>query len=159
VARFGAGDFFGEISALEGARRSARAVALGPACVLRLDRVTLEAMCVGEPEIALRLIRGLAQRLLDAEHRLAQVDADEVLRPFVRTLLAAAQPDPRHGSRIPLRLREIAQAAGLTMREAHQALQLLFEQGLLQLLDESLVVPDLGLLSRPLEAPSPPATR
>lgn len=159
VARFTAGDFFGEISAVEGTRRTARAVAVGPARVLRLDRTTLEAMCVSEPEIALRLIRGLASRLLDAEHRLAQVDADEVLRPLVRALLGAAQPDPRHGSRIPLTLREIAQASGLTLIEAHQALQLLFERGVLYLVDECLMVPDLGRLSRPVEHPSAPATR
>jgi CRP-like cAMP-binding protein len=158
VARFRAGDFFGEISALEGTRRSARAVAVGPACVLRLDRATLEAMCVSEPEIALRLIRGLAQRLLDAEHRLAQVDADELLRPLVRAILEAAQPDPRYGSRVPLTLREIAQASGLTLMEAHQALQLLFERGVLQLLDDCLLVPDLGRLSRPSAPPSFPAT-
>jgi CRP-like cAMP-binding protein len=155
VARLAPGDFFGEISAVEGAPRSARAAAVGPARVLRLDRTTLEALCVGEPEIALRLIRGLARRLLDAEHRLAQVDADEVLRPLVRALLGAAQPDPRHGARIPLRLRELAQASGLTLRETHQALQLLFEQGLLQLLDDCLVAPDLGRLSRSVEQRSP----
>jgi CRP/FNR family transcriptional regulator, cyclic AMP receptor protein len=160
VGRFGAGDFFGEISAVEGSRRTARAVAVGPARVLRLDRATLEAMCVSEPEIALRLIRGLAHRLLDAEHRLAQVDADEVLRPLVRTLLGAAQPDPRHGSRIPLRLRELAEASGLTLMEAHQALQLLFERGVLHLVDDCLVVPELGHLSQPLEhAPAPTPLR
>jgi CRP/FNR family cyclic AMP-dependent transcriptional regulator len=159
VARFRAGDFFGEISALEGAPRTARAVAVGPACVLRLDRATLEAMCVSEPEIALRLMRGLARRLLDAEHRLAQVDADELLRPLVRAMLEAAQPDSRHGSRIPLTLREIAAASGLTMIEAHQALQLLFERGVLQLLDDDLVAPDLGRLSRQADPESFPATR
>jgi CRP-like cAMP-binding protein len=159
VARFRAGDFFGEISALEGTRRSARAVAIGPACVLRLDRATLEAMCVSEPEIALRLMRGLARRLLDAEHRLARVDADELLRPLVRAMLGAAQPDPRHGSRIPLTLREIAEASGLTLLEAHLALQLLFEQGVLQLLDDCLVAPDLARLSPRSEPPPFAATR
>lgn len=159
VARFGAGDFFGEISALEGTPRTARAVAIGPACVLRLDRATLEAMCVGEPEIALRLIRGLARRLLDAEHRLARIDVEEVMAPLVRALLAAAQPDLRHGSRVPLALRGIAHAAGLTLREAHEALQLLFERGVLQLVDDCLVVPDLGRLSRPVEDPAGSASR
>ena len=75
--------------------------------------------------------------------------------PLVRALLGAAQPDPRLGARIPLRLRELAQASGLTLREAHQALQLLFEQGLLQLLDDCLVAPDLGRLSRSVEQRSP----
>ncbi len=156
VGRFGAGEFFGEISAVEGTRRSARAAAIGPACVLRLDRATLEAMCVSEPEIALRLIRGLARRLLDAEHRLARIDADEVLRPLLRALIHAAEPDPRHGSRIPLSLRQLAQASGLGLREAHHALQLLFERGALHLVDECLVAPDLRRLSESLDAAAEP---
>jgi len=160
VARFGAGEFFGEISAVEGSRRTARAAAVGPACVLRLDRATVEAMCVDQPEIALRLIRGLARRLLEAEHRLARVDAGEVLRPLVRALVHAAEPDPRHGSRIPLGLRQLAQASGLGMLEAHHALQLFFERGALYLVDDCLVVPDLRRLSEPLDsaAEEPPAS-
>jgi CRP-like cAMP-binding protein len=122
--------------------------------VLRLDRATVEAMCVGQPEIALRLIRGLARRLLDAEHRLARIDADEVLRPLVRALIHAAEPDPRHGTRIPLKLRELAQASGLGVLEAHHALQLLFERGALHLVDECLVAPDLRRLSEPLDPPA-----
>jgi CRP/FNR family transcriptional regulator len=148
VARFAAGDFFGEISVVEGSPRTARAVAVGPASVLCLDRATLEAMCVGEPEIALRLIRGLARRLLDAEHRLAALDAGEVLRPVVQTLLGAAQPDPEHGSRIPLTLREIARASGLELLETYHALQRLFEQGVLHLVGDALVAPDLERLAR-----------
>ena len=151
VARFGAGEFFGEISAVEGAPRSARAAAVGSACVLRLDRATVEAMCVSQPEIALRLIRGLARRLLDAEHRLARIDADEMLRPLVRALVAAAEPDPRHGSRIPLGLRQIAQASGLGLLEAHHVLQLLFERGVLHLVEDCLVAPDLRRLSESLD--------
>jgi CRP-like cAMP-binding protein len=152
VARFGAGDFFGEVSALEGAPRSARATAAGSACVLRLDRATLESMCASEPEIALRLIRGLARRLLDAEHRLARIDADEVLRPLLRALLQAAEPDPRFGARVPLPLRELARASGLGMLEAYHALQHLFERGLLQLAGACLVAPDLRRLSELLGA-------
>jgi len=147
VARYGPGEFFGELSALEGARRSARAAAIGAATVLRLDRATLEAMCVNQPEIALRLIRGMAGRLLDAERRLARVDAAEVLGPVVQALVRTALPDPRHGSRIPLTLRGLAEASGLGMLEVHHALQLLFERGVLHLVDDSLVAPDLARLS------------
>jgi len=159
LARVAAGDFFGEISALEGTRRSARTVAVGSASVLRLDRATLEALCVGQPEVALRLIRGLAGRLRDAEQRLAQADADAVLRPLVRALTGAAQPDPRHGTRIPLTLRELAQASGVSLIEAHRALQRLFEQGVLYLVDDCLVAPDLGRLGGPFESASPPESR
>lgn len=147
VARYGPGEFFGELSALEGSRRTARAAAVGPASVLRLDRETLEAMCVGQPEIALRLIRGMAGRLLEAERRLARVDAAEALRPVVHALVRAAEPDPRHGVRIPLTLRRVAEFAGLGIGEAHHALQLLFERGVLHLVDDCLVAPDLARLS------------
>ena len=147
VARYGPGEFFGELSALEGSSRTARAAAVCAASVLRLDRETLEAMCVGEPEIALRLIRGMAGRLLDAERRLARVDAAEVLRPVVHALVRAAEPDPRHGSRIPLTLRRLAESSGLGMLEVHHALQLLFERGVLHLVDDCLVAPDLARLS------------
>jgi CRP-like cAMP-binding protein len=157
VARLGAGEFFGETSAVEGSLRTTRAAAVGPACVLRLDRETVEAMCVSQPEIAIRLIRGLVRRLLDAERRLAQLDAEEVLRPLVRALLDAAEPDPRHGARIPLTLRGLAQASGLGMLETHHALQLFFERGLLHLVDDRLVAPDLARLSEPLEAHGAPA--
>ena len=147
VARYGPGEFFGELSAVQGARRTARAAAVGAATVLRLDRETLEAMCVSQPEIALRLIRGMAARLLDAERRLARIDADEVLRPLVQALVRAAEPDAQHGSRIPLTLRGLAESAGLGMLEAHHALQLLFERGALSLVDACLVAPDLARLS------------
>ena len=39
--------------------------------VLQLDRDTLEAMCLAQPEIAIRMIQRLAVRLIAAERRLA----------------------------------------------------------------------------------------
>jgi hypothetical protein len=72
----------------------------------------------------------------------------------VRALIHAAEPDPRHGTRIPLKLRELAQASGLGVLEAHHALQLLFERGALHLVDECLVAPDLRRLSEPLDPPA-----
>lgn len=151
LERLGAGEFFGEIPAVAGTRRTARAVAVGAASVLCLDRETLEAMCASRPEIALRLIRGLARRLLDAEERLARADLETLLRPLARAIRAAAEPDPRHGARIPLTLRELAEASGLSMVEAHRALQRLFERGRLQLIDDRLVVSDLASID-----PTPP---
>ena len=64
----------------------------------------------------------------------------------------AAEPDPRHGSRIPLTLRRLAESAGLGMLEAHHALQLLFERGVLHLVEECLVAPDLGRLAESASA-------
>ena len=84
VARLGPGDFFGELSVVAGQRRSTRAVAVKQTRVLELDRATLESMCLAQPEIAIRMIRILVSRLVEAENRLAMLGVDDLLRPVDR---------------------------------------------------------------------------
>lgn len=57
------GDFFGEMSVFDGARRSANATALVESTLLCLRRDRFEDFIVGHPEAALEVIRGLASRL------------------------------------------------------------------------------------------------
>jgi CRP-like cAMP-binding protein len=77
VAQLGPGDFFGELSLVPGQRRNARAVAVKTTRVLQLDRDTLEAMCLAQPEFAMRMIRLLVSRLIEAERRLAMLGVDD----------------------------------------------------------------------------------
>ncbi len=152
VARLGPGDFFGEISVVAGQRRSARAVAVKPTRVLEFDRLTLEAMCVGQPEIALRMIRILVARLVEAERRLAALGVDDLLRPLVRTLVRDAEPvGEGQGFRVTTTLRRIAETAGLSMLEAHRALEQLLDRQICSLVDDVLIVPDLEALSASLD--------
>jgi CRP/FNR family transcriptional regulator, cyclic AMP receptor protein len=57
------GDFFGELSALDGGPRTASVVADTPMEVLRLFRHTLRTMVEDEPALAMGLLEGLARRL------------------------------------------------------------------------------------------------
>lgn len=57
------GDFFGELSALDGGPRTASVVADTPVEVLRLYRHTLRKMVEQEPALAMGLLDGLARRL------------------------------------------------------------------------------------------------
>jgi CRP-like cAMP-binding protein len=154
VARLGPGDFFGELGVVLGERLPTRAVAVKATRVLQLDRETLEAMCLAQPEIAIRMIRVLVSRLIEAEQRLAALGAEDQLRPLVRSLLRLAQPaaDGGRGARIPTTLRQLAEQTGLSMPEAHRALHQLFERKLVQLVDDCLVAPDLESLSGCLDA-------
>jgi len=148
VARLGPGDFFGELSVVAGQPRNARAVAVKATRVLELDRLTLESMCVGQPEIALRMIRILVARLVEAERRLAAMGVDDLLRPIVRTLVRNAEPvGEGQGFSVSTTLGWIAEHAGLSMLEAHRALHQLFERKLCSLVDDILVIPDLEALS------------
>jgi CRP-like cAMP-binding protein len=57
------GDFFGELSALDGGPRTASVVSDTPMEVLRLYRHTLRKMVEQEPALAMGLLEGLARRL------------------------------------------------------------------------------------------------
>jgi CRP-like cAMP-binding protein len=154
VARLGPGEFFGEMSVVLGEPRTARALAVVRARLLELDRETFESMCVERPEIAIRVLQRLAERLIEAERRLAALGIDDLLRPFVRSLVRRAVPDTHKGVRISARLRALASDAGLSMLEAHRALHQLLDRKVVRLVDDELLAPDLEALSSCLDAPA-----
>ncbi len=150
VARFGPGEFFGEIAVLLGRPRSTRAVAVTDARLLQLDRETFEAMCADRPEIALRVIHGLAERAIELEQRLAALGVDDLLRPIVRVLMRRANPGEQT-ARIEMTLRKLANEAGVRMSEAHRGLNQLFDQKLVRLIDDALEVRDFDSLAAALD--------
>jgi len=147
VARLGAGDFFGELGLVAGERRSSRAVAVNTTRLIALDRETLEVMCLEQPVIAIRMIRVLVSRLVEAERRLAALGVDDLMRPVVRSLLRLGVAENGSGMRIDAKLRAIASAAGLSMLEVHRALHQLLDRKLATLEDDVLRIPDCEALS------------
>lgn len=150
VGRYGPGEFFGEIAVLLGRPRSTRAVAIGEARVLQLDRATFERMCVDRPEISLRVIQRLAQRAIELEQRLTALGVDDLLRPVVRVLIQHASAGEK-SARIETTLRKLANEAGLRMNEAHRALNQLLDQRLVRLVDDALEVRDFEALAGALD--------
>lgn len=151
VARLGPGDFFGELGVVLGRPCNTRAIAVNNTRLLELDRETLEAMCLSEPEIAVRMIRVLVSRLILAEGRLSALGVDDLLRPVVRGLVRNAEPDSKRGHRIPSTLRELSEECGLSMLETHRALHQLFDRKVIRLVDDCLYAKDLEVLSACLE--------
>ena len=151
ISRHGPGDFFGEMSVLLGRPRMARAVALVDTCLLQLERQTFEAMCVDQPEIAIRVIQRLAARMIQLEQRLAALGADDMLRPVVRVLVRRAQRQGR-SARVETSLRALAGEAGVSLVEAHRALSQLMDRRLLRLSEDVLQISDLEALSAALDS-------
>jgi CRP-like cAMP-binding protein len=147
VARLGPGDFFGELGLVAGERRSARAVAVNTTRLIALDKETLEAMCLEQPVIAIRMIRVLVSRLVEAERRLSALGVDDLMRPVVRSLLRLGVAETESGMRVESKLREVAAAAGLSMLETHRALHQLFDRKLVTLEEDVLRIPDCDALS------------
>jgi CRP/FNR family transcriptional regulator len=63
IATLGPGDFFGELSVLDGRPRIAQVVATGETTCLALATWDLEAVITEQPTVALALLRALAERL------------------------------------------------------------------------------------------------
>jgi len=151
ISRLGPGEFFGEMSVLLGRPRMSRAVAVADTRLLQLDARTFEAMCVDQPEIAIRVIQRLAARMIHLEQRLAALGADDLLRPVVRVLVRHAQRDG-NAARVETTLRALAREAGLSLVEAHRALCQLMDQRLVRLADDALAIADVEALSAALDS-------
>ena len=63
IATLGPGDFFGELSVLDGRPRVAQVVAEGDTTCIALATWDLEAVINEQPSVGLALLRGLAERL------------------------------------------------------------------------------------------------
>lgn len=145
VDRVRPGEFFGEMSVVLGGRRSVRAVALTDARVLEIDRDTFQTMCLDRPEIALRVIERLTVRVLQLEERMGTLAVTELIRSVVVVLLDVAAPEGDE-HRVELSLRDIAEGAGLSMLDAHRAVQELIDLKLVRLEQDLLWVADLDAL-------------
>lgn len=71
IATIGPGDFFGELSVLDGRPRVAQVIANEPTTCLALATWDFEAVVMEQPSVALAILRGLAGRLreLSEAHR------------------------------------------------------------------------------------------
>lgn len=65
IATLGPGDFFGELSVLDGRPRTAQVVSDGPTTCLALASWDFEAVLLEQPKVTLAILRGLASRLRD----------------------------------------------------------------------------------------------
>jgi len=63
------GDFFGELSAIDGGPRTASVVAVTQLRVLRLFRRTLMSLIEDEPQVTLKLLDGIVRRVRQIDRR------------------------------------------------------------------------------------------
>lgn len=63
------GDFFGELSAIDGERRTASIVGVTPMRLLRLFRRTLTSLLEEEPQVVAKLLDGIVRRVREVEGR------------------------------------------------------------------------------------------
>jgi CRP-like cAMP-binding protein len=87
------GDFFGEMSILEGLPRTVSAEAVEDTELIEINSMTFDKMIKGNIEIAIRMLRKLSIRLRETERRLEEIQVGGVMA--ARAGRPAARPKPR----------------------------------------------------------------
>lgn len=107
LSRLEKGDFFGEMSVIDGVARSADAVAVTDCKLVSINGSRFDEMIRRTPEIAIRIIRKYSNRLRESNRLLEQFIGDDVqvalastTTPPIATETQATQPDDKHSHRL-----------------------------------------------------------
>lgn len=149
----GPGAFFGEMSILNNKPRSATATIEEDAKLLVIDPKTFEAMVRGNAEIAVRLIKTLAQRLQEADEQIENLLLKDHNSRVVHFLCHAAkkgqqQPD---GILVEMSVKDVASKVGLDLEPVNDVLNKLIRAKLVRIVEAGLVVHDVNKLREFLE--------
>jgi CRP/FNR family cyclic AMP-dependent transcriptional regulator len=148
------GDFLGELALLDGAPRSASAIALEATETLALPRERFNALVASEPVIRDALLSSLAGELRRLTAHVAELHFLDLTGRLAARLARLAE---EHGTReadgsirldAPLTQSDLAAMIGATRQSVNKLLGEFVEEGLLRLDRDAIVIPDLEALVR-----------
>ena len=150
----GPGAFFGEMSILNNKPRSATATVEENAKLLVIDPKTFEAMVRGNAEIAVRLIKTLAQRLQESDDQIENLLLKDPNSRVVHFLLLAAKKTTAQGDgsvNVDLTVKEFAGKVGLDLEQVNEVLNKLIRAKLVQIVESGLIIHNVQKLHEFLE--------
>jgi CRP-like cAMP-binding protein len=160
------GEFFGEMAILNGRPRSATAVCRTDARLLVIEGKTFEAMLRARPEIALRIIKSLANRLESANQHVELLLLPTANHRVVQCLrhmaeeqmqLAGTHFNPGTAILVPKHVEHIAARVGLPVHEVIEVVDRLRSARLVLMAEDAgiegdgFIVPEVGRLLEFLE--------
>jgi CRP-like cAMP-binding protein len=153
LSSFGPGEFLGEMSILNNKPRSATATCAEASRLLVIDAKTFEAMIRSNAEIAIRMIKKLADRLQDANDQIENLLFADASARVVHFLATAAERGARTpaGQKIDVLPKELAARVGVKAEQADDVLLRLVKAKLVLVQPDGFIVPDGGKLRQFLE--------
>ena len=142
------GHVFGEIALLDGKERTADATAMEPSELLVIDRRDFMPFLARHPEIAVKLVDVLCERLRrtseQVEYTLILDRPGRLARLLVRLAADYGHPTPA-GTRIDLKLSQtdLGNMVGMTRESMNKQLSEWREEGLIQLDERLITICDL----------------
>ncbi|HMK73683.1 MAG TPA: Crp/Fnr family transcriptional regulator [Myxococcaceae bacterium] len=150
LAVLGPGEFFGEMALISNKPRNATATVSEPARLLVIDPKTFEGMIRGNSEIAVRMIKKLAERLDEADAQIENLLLADPGSRVVHQILHASQTRGRpmeEGVEIDFNLRELPRLTGVGEAGIRAELGRLERAGLVERTGDRLLVRDTARLA------------
>jgi CRP-like cAMP-binding protein len=149
----GPSDMFGEMAILENSPRSATAIALDEVKVLEFNALNFEVLLLGNPQIALRLLRMFCKRIYDAKRRFMTLALEDPQAKIADVFLMFDETQPNIDKTTEKREFEttvdnIAQWAGMGARETREILEHFVSQHRLEIAPDRIVVKNINDFSR-----------
>jgi CRP/FNR family cyclic AMP-dependent transcriptional regulator len=141
----GAGDLFGEIALFDGQSRTAGAVATEPSELFVLKRSDFLALLSTDPQIAIRVIEFLCQRLRWVSDRLEEATLLPLPVRLARRLSRLGQD---FGSEVNISQEQLANYVGAARESVNRQLQVWRRAGLLDLRRGRILLLDMQKLAR-----------
>jgi len=141
VTTLGPGDFFGEMAVVTGRPRTATAEVLEEAELLKIPAAKLQEMVAGNGEVAIRLIRQLAERIENANRFIDLLLEDDTtarvileLQAILERATSSAAPDVTD--------KDLALALGVDESEVRAALRRLTRVGVVEVSSGFVLIKD-----------------
>jgi CRP-like cAMP-binding protein len=150
LATLGPGEFFGEMALISNRPRNATATVEEPSRLLVIDPKTFEGMIRGNAEIAVRMIKKLAERLDEADAQIENLLLADPGSRVVHQILHACQSRGRpleEGVEIDLNVRELPRLTGVGEPGIRAELQRMERSGLVERTGDRLLVRDPARLA------------
>jgi len=87
LAVLGSGEFFGEMSLIDDAPRSASVITIEPCEFMAVSKEAFKAMLAQSPEVSMNVMRGLVRRLREADKKIETLALLDVYGRVARVLL------------------------------------------------------------------------
>ena len=151
LAVLGAGDFFGDLSLLDGRPRSASAAATSDTTLLALERIDFIALITSRPEAAMAVLEAVSRRLRETDEMAADLAFLDVPGRLAKKLLdLAASNGVRKSSGVLIDLavtqEELANMIGVTRESVNRNLSDFKKMGLVTNQGRKIIVKDAARL-------------
>jgi CRP-like cAMP-binding protein len=146
-------EMFGEMAILENSARSATAIALDTVKVLEFNRQNFEVLMLGNPQIALKLLKMFTKRIYDSKRRfmILTLDDDQAKIADVFLMLdeSLAGIDKSSERReFKTSVEDIAHWAGMSLNQVRDIISHFVTQRRMELFPDRIVVKNINDFSR-----------